>query len=119
MKIFTDRDRAALKAAIPKLAPLVGADKFVGAYEAFKILVDSRREERVNRYCLALLSELDEVDLQEINSGDENLDIDFGDLLQSCMDDSDSRKPKPTLASLSLYACAISTPNTGDTSSLH
>lgn len=92
MKIFTDRDRAALKAAIPKLAPLVGADKFVGAYEAFKILVDSRREERVNRYCLALLSELDEVDLQEINSGDENLDIDFGDLLQSCMDDSDSRK---------------------------
>ena len=92
MKFLTDRDKAALKAAIPKVAPLVGADKFVGAYEAVKILLDSRREERVNRYCLALLSELDEADLQEIISGNESLKVDFGDLLQTCMDDSDSKK---------------------------
>ncbi|MGP5468808.1 hypothetical protein ACTXNP_21205, partial [Pseudomonas helleri] len=92
MNFLTDKDKAVLKAVFPKLAPLVGADKFVGAYEAVKILLDSRREERVNRYCLALLSELDEVDLQEIISGNESLKIDFGDLLQTCMDDSDSKK---------------------------
>ncbi|AZZ76379.1 hypothetical protein CCX46_14860 [Pseudomonas sp. RU47] len=92
MKFLTGRDKAALKAMIPKLAPLVGADKVVGAYEAIKLVVDSRKEERVNRYCLALLSEVSDVDLNEMDSWDENLDIDFGDLLQTCMDDSDSRK---------------------------
>ncbi|AIB42916.1 hypothetical protein [Pseudomonas sp. WCS374] len=92
MTFLTDRNKAAVKAAIPKLAPLIGVDKLLGAYEAIKILADHRREERVNRYCLALLPELGEVDLQDLSSGDESLDIDFGDLLQTCMDDSDSRK---------------------------
>lgn len=91
VKILTSKDKAALKAVIPKLATFLGAGQGVAAYDAIKSLIDARRKERVNRYCLALLSELSEVELPEINSWDD-LDIDFGDLLQTCMDDSDSRK---------------------------
>ncbi|HCL3681750.1 TPA: hypothetical protein N2B23_002766 [Pseudomonas aeruginosa] len=68
-----------------------GVDKAAAIYKGITGIVKRRQEVRISRYCKALLSiehhfsNSHEVDL-------EDYEIEFGDLIQACMQDSDSDK---------------------------
>ncbi|BBP82790.1 hypothetical protein PHLH8_24320 [Pseudomonas sp. Pc102] len=68
-----------------------GIDKAAAIYKGITGIIKRHQEVRINRYCKALLSiEHDFSNSHEV--GLEDYEIEFGDLIQACMQDSDSDK---------------------------